>query len=202
MTELQEISRGIHPAILSNGGLGPALETLARRCAVPVELAVNTNQRLAEPVEVAAYYIVSEAFTNTTKYAHASAVHVTLDIKDTTLRLSVRDDGDGGADPNRGSGLTGLRDRIEALNGTIEITSPPGHGTSLTATIPINYDLPATHDEHRSAAIDCLITRCDIFRSRRELSGTARSRLTRNRLVRLTHSPSPLHAVHGPDGLP
>jgi signal transduction histidine kinase len=143
--ELQEISRGIHPAIRSSGGIGPALKTLAHRSAVPVKLTVNANQRLAEPIEVAAYYIVSEALTNATKHAHACLVHVTLDVQDTTLRLSVRDDGDGGADPNQGSGLTGLRDRVEALNGTIEISSPTGDGTSLTVTIPINNDLPAAH---------------------------------------------------------
>jgi signal transduction histidine kinase len=142
VTELQEISRGIHPAILSSGGIGPALETLAHRSTVPVELTIHTNQRLAEPVEVAAYYIVSEALTNATKHAHASLVHVTLDVQDTILRLRVRDNGAGGADPSQGSGLTGLRDRVEALNGTIQISSPTGDGTSLTVTIPTHNDLP------------------------------------------------------------
>jgi signal transduction histidine kinase len=145
VTELQEISRGIHPAILSKGGIGPALETLARRSAVPVELTVSANQRLAEPIEVAAYYIVSEALTNAAKHAHASVVRVNLDVQDAVFRLWVRDDGNGGADPGQGSGLTGLRDRIEALNGTIEIASPPGDGTSLTVTIPIHNDLRAAH---------------------------------------------------------
>jgi signal transduction histidine kinase len=150
VTELQEISRGIHPAILSSGGIGPALETLARRSAVPVELTVNANQRLAEPVEVAAYYIVSEALTNTAKHAHASVVYVTLNVQDEIVRLSVRDDGDGGADPDQGSGLTGLRDRVEALNGTIEISSPTGDGTSLTVTIPTHNDLPAARQSASS----------------------------------------------------
>jgi signal transduction histidine kinase len=135
-TELQEISRGIHPAILSSGGIGPALTTLARRSAVPVELTVHNNQRLPEPLEVAAYYIVSEALTNTAKHAHASVVHVNLNVQDATVRLCVRDDGVGGANPDQGSGLTGLRDRVEALNGTIEIASPTGDGTSLTVAIP------------------------------------------------------------------
>jgi signal transduction histidine kinase len=141
--EVQEISRGIHPAIRSSGGIGPALKTLAHRSAIPVNLTVNADQRLAEHIEVAAYYIVSEALTNTAKHAHASAVHVTLNVQDTVLRLCVRDDGDGGADPNQGSGLTGLRDRVEALNGTIQVSSPAGAGTSLTVTIPIHNDLRA-----------------------------------------------------------
>jgi signal transduction histidine kinase len=136
--ELQEISRGIHPPILSSGGIGPALQTLARRSAVPVKLTVNASQRLAEPVEVAAYYIVSEALTNAAKHAHASVVHVNLNVEDTVLRLSVRDNGDGGANPDQGSGLTGLRDRVEALSGTIQIASPTGGGTSLTVEIPIH----------------------------------------------------------------
>jgi signal transduction histidine kinase len=149
-TELQEISRGIHPAILSSGGIGTALKTLARRSAIPVELAVNANQRLAEPVEVAAYYIVSEALTNAAKHAHASVVHVNLDVQDAILRLWVCDDGVGGADPGQGSGLTGLQDRVEALSGTIEISSPTGDGTSLTVTIPIHNDLRAAYQPARS----------------------------------------------------
>jgi signal transduction histidine kinase len=140
-TELQEISRGIHPSILSNGGIAPALETLARRSAIPVELTINANQRLADPVEVAAYYIVSEALTNAAKHAHASVVHVTLNVDDGIVGLCVRDNGDGGADPGQGSGLTGIRDRVEALGGTIEIASPTGAGTSLTVTIPIREGL-------------------------------------------------------------
>ncbi len=137
LEELQEISRGIHPAILAQGGLAPALQTLARRSAVPVELAVRAETRLPEPVEVAAYYIVSEALTNTAKHAGASAVHVAVEARDGILRLSIRDDGRGGADPTRGSGLIGLTDRVDALGGTIEMTSPVGDGTSLLITLPI-----------------------------------------------------------------
>jgi signal transduction histidine kinase len=151
--ELQEISRGIHPAILSSGGIGPALETLARRSAVPAELTVSVSQgRLAERVEVAAYYIVSEALTNAAKHAHASVVHINLNVQDAVLRLWVRDDGDGGADPGQGSGLTGLRDRVEALNGTIEISSPVGDGTSLTVTIPNHNALLEAHQPAGSRA--------------------------------------------------
>jgi hypothetical protein len=111
LEELQEISRGIHPAILARGGLAAALKILARRSAVPVELDVRAGARLPEPVEVAAYYIVSEALTNTAKHAHASAVHVAVEAHDGVLALSIRDDGRGGADPARGSGLIGLTDR-------------------------------------------------------------------------------------------
>jgi signal transduction histidine kinase len=135
---LQEISRGIHPAILSKGGLGPAIKTLARRSAVPVQLDLRAERRLPERIEVAAYYIVSEALTNAAKHAHASVVHVDVKAQDAVVRLSIRDDGIGGADPTQGSGLIGLRDRVETVGGRIEIASPAGTGTSLLVTIPIN----------------------------------------------------------------
>ncbi len=137
LQELQEIARGIHPAILAQGGLAPTLTTLARRSAVPVELEVRAETRLPEPVEVAAYYVVSEALTNTAKHAHASAVHVAVEARDGILRLSIRDDGRGGADPTRGSGLIGLTDRVDALGGTIDVASPVGEGTTLLITLPI-----------------------------------------------------------------
>jgi PAS domain S-box-containing protein len=137
MEELQEISRGIHPAVLSRGGLTAALKTLARRSAVPVVLEIRAETRLPEPVEVAAYYIVSEALTNTAKHADASEVHILVEARDGVLRLSIRDDGIGGADPSRGSGLIGLTDRVDALGGTIEVTSPAGKGTTLRVTLPI-----------------------------------------------------------------
>jgi signal transduction histidine kinase len=135
--ELQEISRGIHPAILSRGGLTPALRTLARRSSVPVELDSRIKGRLPDGVEVAAYYVVSEALTNAAKHAQASVVQIAVQAEDSTVELVVRDDGLGGADPRRGSGLIGLRDRVEALGGTIEITSNAGNGTSVLAKIPI-----------------------------------------------------------------
>jgi PAS domain S-box-containing protein len=137
MEELQEISRGIHPAILAQGGLATALKTLARRSAVPVLLEVRAETRLPEPVEVATYYIVSEALTNTAKHAHASEVDVLVEAHGGVLGLSIRDDGCGGADPSRGSGLIGLTDRVDALGGTIEVASPSGVGTTLLITLPI-----------------------------------------------------------------
>jgi signal transduction histidine kinase len=135
--ELRELARGIHPAILSEGGLGPALRTLARRAAIPVELDIRTDTRPAEPIEVAAYYVVSEALTNTTKHARASHTDVTVEQRDTQLHLSIRDDGIGGADPAGGSGLIGLRDRVHALGGTIEVTSRPGDGTGIVVELPL-----------------------------------------------------------------
>jgi signal transduction histidine kinase len=135
--ELREISQGIHPAILSEGGLEPALRALCRRSALPVELAVHAERRLPEAVEIAAYYVVSEALTNAAKHAHASVVRVELDMHDAILRLAIRDDGIGGADPGQGSGLVGLSDRIEALGGTLQVTSPAGSGTTLHIEVPV-----------------------------------------------------------------
>jgi signal transduction histidine kinase len=135
--ELREISHGIHPAILFEGGLKPALSALRRRSAVPVELHLHAERRLPEPVEVATYYVVSEGLTNAAKHAHASVVNVELDAHDAILRLAIRDDGIGGADPGQGSGLLGLRDRIEALGGTLEVTSPAGKGTTLLIEVPL-----------------------------------------------------------------
>lgn len=136
--DLQEISRGIHPAILSKGGLKPAIKTLTRRSAVAVELDLQVEQRLPEQIEVAAYYVVSEALTNIAKYAHASLVHIEVRASASVIELAVRDDGIGGADPSRGSGLVGLKDRVEALGGTITVTGAGGKGTSIVARIPID----------------------------------------------------------------
>jgi PAS domain S-box-containing protein len=137
LDDLRELSRGIHPAILSEGGLAPGLRALARRSAVPVELRVSVDERLADHVEVGAYYVVSEALTNAAKHARASNVEVTAYVHDSRLQLTINDDGVGGADPARGSGLTGLADRVAALGGTIAITSPPGKGTSLHVELPV-----------------------------------------------------------------
>jgi signal transduction histidine kinase len=140
LDELREISRGIHPAILSRGGLAPALKTLARRSAIPVELNVSVDQRLPERVEVAAYYVVSEALTNAAKHANASVAHVVVGSDGRALRLSIRDDGVGGADPVRGSGLIGLKDRVEAIGGTFRVESPIAAGTSLFVALPLSQD--------------------------------------------------------------
>ena len=136
--ELREIARGIHPAILAEGGLGPALKTLARRSPIPVELRVPADARLPERVEVAAYYVVSEALTNAAKHAQASTVRVDVETLDGVIRVSVEDDGAGGADPARGSGLVGLKDRVEALGGTIIVESPPRAGTSVRVELPLD----------------------------------------------------------------
>ena len=140
VTDLQELSRGIHPAILSRGGLGPALRTLARRSAVPVELDVTTDARFPEPIEVAAYYVASETLANAAKHGQASRVEVSLTTRNGKLLLSVRDDGVGGADPARGSGLVGLTDRVEALGGSIHVRSRVGDGTHITAELPLELE--------------------------------------------------------------
>jgi signal transduction histidine kinase len=134
--ELRAISRGIHPAILSKGGLGPALRSLAGRSVVPVELDVDVPGRLPDRVEVAAYYVVAEALTNTARHAHAAEVTVSVKAADGHLDLMISDDGAGGADPTNGSGLIGLVDRVAAVGGHLWVTSPAGVGTSLAATIP------------------------------------------------------------------
>ncbi len=141
VAELQELSRGIHPAILSERGLGPALRTLARRSAVPVDLEVTTKARFPEPVEVAAYYVASEALANAMKHAQASRVEMSLAARDGSLLLSVRDDGVGGADPACGSGLAGLADRVEALGCSIRVHSAAGAGTCITVDLPLEYEL-------------------------------------------------------------
>jgi len=137
LDELRELARGIHPSILSEGGLVPALKTLARRSAVPVELEVRALERLAEPVEVAAYFVISEALANTAKHSNASRVQIGAEVTGNALHLRIADDGDGGADPALGSGLIGLKDRVEALGGTITVSSPVGAGTSLNADLPL-----------------------------------------------------------------
>jgi signal transduction histidine kinase len=137
LDELREISRGIHPAILSEGGLSPALRALARRSAILVDLDLRTQARFPEPLEVAAYYVVSEALTNMTKHADASYATVLLEERYGSIQLAVQDDGVGGADPVRGSGLVGIRDRVEALGGTLEVSSPVGEGTLVQVALPL-----------------------------------------------------------------
>jgi signal transduction histidine kinase len=139
--ELQEVSRGIHPAILSERGLGPALRTLARRSAVPVDLDLAAEGRYPEPVEVAAYYVASEALANAMKHAQASRLEMSLATRQGSLLLSVRDDGIGGADPASGSGLAGLTDRVEALGGSIHLESAAQAGTHITVDLPLEYEL-------------------------------------------------------------
>jgi signal transduction histidine kinase len=141
VAELQEFSRGIHPATLSTRGLGPALRTLARRSAVPVDLDVTTNARFSEPIEIATYYVASEALANAMKHAQASRIEISLTTRNGGLLLAVRDDGVGGADPARGSGLAGLTDRVEALGGSIHVHSTAGAGTHITVDLPLEHEL-------------------------------------------------------------
>jgi signal transduction histidine kinase len=138
--ELREISHGMHPAIVSTGGLVPALKSLARRSPIPIGLEVAVPRRLPEVVEVAAYYVVAEALTNAAKHAQASELAVTADADEEVLQLTVRDDGVGGATAGKGSGLIGLIDRVEALGGQLIISSPVGGGTSLRAKLPLRHE--------------------------------------------------------------
>jgi signal transduction histidine kinase len=139
LDDLREISRGIHPAVLA-GGLAPALKALARRSPVPVELDIGPLDPVPEPAQVAAYYIVSEALTNAAKHGHATVVRLRAYRDEDTIRVVVRDDGIGGADPARGSGLIGLIDRIGAIGGRVVIESPLGRGTSIVAVLPAAAD--------------------------------------------------------------
>jgi signal transduction histidine kinase len=137
LDELQEVSRGIVPPILTRSGIGPALRSLARHAPVPVRLDADVTERLPERVEVAVYYTVAEALTNVAKHARATEVRVDVALEHRTVRLAVHDDGRGGASLARGSGLVGLKDRVEALGGTIEVLSPYGSGTSILVEIPL-----------------------------------------------------------------
>jgi GAF domain-containing protein len=140
LDELRELARGIHPSVLAKGGLHPALNTLARRSSVPVDLQMRIDRRLPEQIEIATYYVVSEALTNAAKHAHASNVHVEVDTDeaDAVLRVQVRDDGRGGADLSGGTGLVGLKDRIEALSGRLSVQTAPGAGTTVRAELPLH----------------------------------------------------------------
>jgi signal transduction histidine kinase len=135
LAELRELARGIHPAVLTDRGLEPAISALASRLPVPVTVEADAVD-LSPPAEIAAYFVVSEALTNVAKYAQASAAIVTVRQANGVVRVEIADDGVGGADPSRGSGLSGLADRVAALDGTITVDSPPGAGTRVRVEIP------------------------------------------------------------------
>ena len=137
LDELREYARGIHPAALTERGLGSALRALARRCPIPVDLDIRADGRLPEPIEVAAYYVVSEALTNAAKHADSPQAAVSVEATAGVLRVSVRDDGCGGVGFTRGTGLVGLKDRVEALGGRMSLHSPPGAGTTLSVELPL-----------------------------------------------------------------
>jgi PAS domain S-box-containing protein len=136
LAELRELARGIHPSILTDRGLVPALEMLAGRASMPVEMSVTLDHRPPDAVEAAAYYLVAEALTNASKHADASRLHVRVSTANDSVQVEVADDGVGGADHRQGSGLRGLRDRVEALGGSLDLQSRPGAGTTVTAQIP------------------------------------------------------------------
>jgi signal transduction histidine kinase len=145
--ELRELARGLHPSILSDRGLGPAVDALAARAPVPVEIDVEPHERLPRPVEVAAYYVVAEALTNVAKYAEATAAQVRVVRKNGVAVVEIADDGIGGADVSTGSGLRGLRDRIEALDGRLVVSSPRGEGTMIRAEVPLRLAFVADPEE-------------------------------------------------------
>ncbi|MGH9032212.1 MAG: MASE1 domain-containing protein, partial [Acidimicrobiia bacterium] len=136
LVELRELARGLHPVLLTERGLGPALDELLTRAPVPVEIAELPDERLTAPVEAAAYYVVAEAITNVAKYAHASRATVSIRRSNGRATVTVSDDGVGGTDPARGSGLRGLAARVEALNGRLDVDSPAERGTRIRAEIP------------------------------------------------------------------
>jgi signal transduction histidine kinase len=138
LDDLRDIARGLHPAILADGGLQPALKTLASRSAVPVHLDIQVDRRLPEPIEIAAYYTVSEALTNAAKHARATAVDIEVAVSDGALYVRIHDNGRGGADFGDGSGLIGLKDRAEALGGHLQLRSPHREGTTLEITLPFD----------------------------------------------------------------
>jgi signal transduction histidine kinase len=135
--ELRDLAHGIHPAILSDRGLGPALEALGTRAPVPVQISGVPESPLPPAVEAAAYFVAAEALTNVAKYARAEEASVELSVDADRVRVEIRDDGVGGADPARGSGLRGLRDRVDALDGRLEVHSPAGEGTTVAAELPV-----------------------------------------------------------------
>jgi len=137
LDELREITGGLHPTTLAQGGLESALTTLARRSPIPVRLGLDLEGRLPESVELTAYYAVAEALTNVAKHAQASAVDVDLEIRDSRLRVRVSDDGRGGADPAAGSGLIGLSDRVESLGGVLTLCSQAAVGTTVEIAVPL-----------------------------------------------------------------
>jgi signal transduction histidine kinase len=136
MAELRELARGIHPTILTERGLGPAVQALCERSTVPTDCEVAIDERLTDQVEATAYFVVAEALTNTAKYAHATAARVEIRRHGPELVVDVTDDGRGGAALDAGTGLRGLGDRLAAIDGTLSVTSPPGEGTHLQARLP------------------------------------------------------------------
>ena len=137
LEELRELARGIHPVVLTERGLGPALEALKVRAPVPMDIVEVPDERLPASVEAAAYYVVAESITNVAKYAEASCATVAVRRSNGAATVTVSDDGIGGADPDHGSGLHGLAARVEALNGQVDVHSPPGDGTRITAKMPL-----------------------------------------------------------------
>ena len=157
--EIQELSRGIHPATLSQGGLAPALKELARRSPIPVQVNLRTRARLSEAIELAAYFVASEALANAAKHADASRIDLSLATHNGSLLLTIRDDGVGGAEVHRGSGLIGLTDRADTLGGSIRVESLPGNGTQIIAELPLGLEPEGMADLAHLAFKNCTSSR-------------------------------------------
>jgi signal transduction histidine kinase len=140
LEELRELAQGLHPAVLTTHGLGPALEAIAGRSPVPVELTVELDGRPAQAAEAGAYYVAMEGVANAQKHARAAEIRIRVRRSGDNLEVTVTDDGEGGADTSLGSGLVGLRDRVETLGGTLVVTSPPSGGTQIAASIPSRWE--------------------------------------------------------------
>ncbi len=138
LEELRELARGIHPAVVADRGIGPALDSLARRAPLPVTVEVDVPERLDLSIEVAAYFVAAEALTNVARHAGAQSARATARVVDDALVLEIADDGKGGADAAAGSGLSGLEDRVAALGGSLEVASPPHGGTRVCARFPLH----------------------------------------------------------------
>jgi signal transduction histidine kinase len=136
--DIRELSQGLHPSLLARAGLGPSLKAVARRSPIPVDLCLDVDRRPPQAVEIAVYYVVSEALTNAAKHSRATEVSVTVTTAHDCLRATIQDDGVGGAEPGKGSGLVGLTDRVEALGGRLTLAAPPGQGTRITVELPLN----------------------------------------------------------------
>jgi PAS domain S-box-containing protein len=140
LEDVRELSHGLHPALLSQAGLGPALRALARRSPIPVKLEVSVSERPSEPTENAVFYVISEALSNVAKHARASEISVVLTTSGSEIRAIIEDDGSGGAEASAGSGLVGLIDRVEALGGRFALESAPGHGTRISIEMPLTTE--------------------------------------------------------------
>jgi PAS domain-containing protein len=196
LAELRDLAQGLHPTVLTDRGLEHALEALSRRAALPVELKTTLPERLPLAVESAAYFTVCEALTNVAKYAKASRAWVTVERRNGDLAVEIGDDGVGGVDPGKGSGLEGLRDRIAAVDGSFEISSPPHAGTVLRAHLPVPDPTGSKAKSSSTAEDDSIrITEPSQHPTRPHLPGCGRRSRVSNPVVRPRQQPCAIGEV-------